>query len=69
MTTAEPYRELCEWWPDRDQPASGLAGEGCQNTATLSVGQANNWHLCAECRDLPRFARMKVRAHLKGDSR
>lgn len=63
---AKPDRELCEWWPERNAPASGIPGEGCQNTATLSVGKANNWHLCPGCRNLPSFRRMKVRSYLKG---
>lgn len=63
-TVPMPERELCEWWPDRDEPA--VPGEGCADEATLSVGVSKNWHLCDSCADLPRFRRMSRRGRLAG---
>lgn len=60
--------ELCEWNPKFNEPAKVDAGLhlGCQNETVLSVGRGkNNWHLCASCAALPRFARLKVRTPLK----
>lgn len=56
---AKPDRELCWWWPERDAPATGVDGQGCNNTAVLSIGARENWHLCESCAALPRFRRMR----------
>jgi len=53
--------EVCEWWPERDAPATSVSGEGCANPATVSVGTRESWHLCGACAALPRFRRMKRR--------
>lgn len=61
-----PDRELCEWWPDGDGPATGRDGEYCPNEAVWSVGRAENWHLCESCAALPRFKPLRRRIHLAG---
>jgi hypothetical protein len=68
-TVRPPEREVCEWWPASNEPATGLAGEGCGGPAELSVGVAKNWHLCGSCAGLPRFRRMarQGRLNIKGD--
>ena len=63
-TVPAPAVELCEWWPAQDAPATGAPGEGCGNRAVLSVGTSTNWHLCDDCRKLPRFRRLSVRGYL-----
>jgi len=55
----KPDREMCEWWPAGNGPATGVEGEGCQTTATVSVGARTVYHLCDTCSDLPRFRRMR----------
>jgi hypothetical protein len=43
--------ELCEWNPDRDEPATELHSAarrwGCSRLAHWSVGRLNNWHTSA----------------------
>lgn len=62
----EPGKELCEWWPEKGEPATGVPGEGCTNEATLSIGASakTNYHLCDSCADLPKFRRMARRGRL-----
>ncbi len=61
---------LCEYDPKRKQPAlsvmdGGESMAGCMNEATVSIGAAGMWHLCASCAELPEFARFKKRTPLK----
>jgi hypothetical protein len=59
-------RGLCEWDPERDQPAKCYPiQDGCQNKATLSVGQDGMWHLCEACAALPIFSRLRRRVPLQ----
>jgi hypothetical protein len=59
-------RGLCEWNPERDQPAKGYPiKDGCQNKAVLSVGQDGMWHLCESCAALPHFSRFRRRVPLQ----
>lgn len=62
----KPERELCEWWPERNEPATGIPGQGCIDTAVISVGATKNWHLCDSCAALPEFRRMSRRGRLAG---
>lgn len=59
--------ELCEWDPERNQPAEEVKGEwhhGCPNPATWIIGRGmRNWHLCESCSKLPRFKRFRVRQY------
>ncbi len=57
--------EMCEWWPEKDRPATGAGDEGCRNESTVSVGKATNWHLCDSCAALPRFKRLTARVPLR----
>lgn len=57
--------EMCEWWPERDEPASGRPGESCVNPAEWSVGVSTNWHLCGSCAAHLRFKRMTIRKRLR----
>lgn len=59
-----PERERCEWWPTKDEPATGVEGEGCDNDAVHSVGAKVQYHLCDSCAALPRFARMRRNGRL-----
>jgi hypothetical protein len=68
--------ELCEYDPERGQPAElhsngfGVASHvGCQNQATVSVGRGK-WHLCGLCAALPVFKRYTSRVAIsnKGDA-
>ncbi len=53
-------KERCEWDPDRKQAAL-FDNSGCPNDAAWSIGARGNWHVCASCARLPRFAgRYKV---------
>ena len=59
-----PDRETCEWWPERNDLATGVEGEGCVNTAVISVGASRIYHLCDVCAGLPRFRRMRRNGRL-----
>lgn len=65
---------LCEWNPERDEPAVTLnehsffgptEHQGCPNEATVSIGRNGRWHLCESCAVLPRFERFRVRKPLR----
>lgn len=53
------YVETCEWNPDENRPA--MRGEHL-SPARWSVGTGkNNFHLCDECNELPRFSKYRKR--------
>lgn len=52
----------CEWHPSENRPAQ--TGDASHADATVSVGSDGEFHLCASCAALPRFARFKVRRPL-----
>lgn len=65
-----PTVELCEWDPERDEPAlqsPGGARFGCRRPATVSVGADGRWHLCDSCAALPEFKRYRKRERLRKD--
>ena len=50
----------CEWSPSTNQPA--LTTDPSHAESVWSVGSGkNNIHLCDQCRQLPRFAKMKAK--------
>lgn len=53
----------CEWHPAESRPAT--VDDPSHGEATVSVGANGQWHLCAACAALPRFARYRVRKALK----
>ena len=58
--------ERCEWNPIASIPASDPPVPGdCPNDATVCVGRADPFHLCASCAALPVFARRKHRSPLR----
>jgi hypothetical protein len=62
--------ELCEWDPSGDGPAMESADRtlrtGCPNEAMLLLARnGDDWHLCGECADLPRFIKWRVRKPLR----
>jgi len=59
--------EHCEWDPENNEPARFDDGvdTGCKNEATVSVGAAGQWHLCATCAALPRFNAFRARRPIK----
>lgn len=52
----------CEWHPAEDRPA--LRTDAPHGEATISVGSKPNWHLCADCAELPAFKRKRRRIPL-----
>lgn len=52
----------CEWHPAADRPA--IIGDAPHADATVSLGDGD-WHLCAACAALPRFARFTMRRPLR----
>ena len=65
--------ELCEWNPERDEPATEVKSThqrwGCIRPAIWAVGSANKWHLCDYCAALPRFKRLRKRIPLDREPR
>ena len=59
--------DRCDWNPKYDCPASSdpQAEGDCENLATLSVGRAENWHLCDSCAARPFFNRLRSRVPLR----
>jgi len=58
-------RERCEWDPVNNRAAGTSGHFGCLNDAVWSIGAKGDWHLCASCARLPRFARYTVRKPLR----
>jgi len=56
-------RDLCEWNPDTNQPATpaydGRQRRGCPNQAVYKVGSFADYRLCESCAKLLRFDRCK----------
>lgn len=55
----------CEWDPTLNGAAADGSDTACANDATVVVGGRGEWHLCAQCAELPPFQKFRKREFLE----